>query len=128
MCVHVCILTGDPQQDFVRNSHPLIIGGETLVLSLVVLWSSSTAETDFQCPGALPHRHPGIFPDVEKLAVPSPFESEPQDKSSKKILALTVVIENVYEAPLLFLSNLSNFTFHVKRKDAIKNVIIIEFK
>lgn len=70
--VFLCVLTGDPEQDFVGQSHSKLIAGETLVLSLVVLWSASATETDLQSSRAFSHRHPGILPDVEKLPVPSP--------------------------------------------------------
>lgn len=72
MCVFLCVLTGDPEQDLVGQSDSEVIGCETLVLSLVVLWSSAATETDLQSSRAFSHRHPGIFHDVEKLPVPSP--------------------------------------------------------
>lgn len=80
--VFVCFLTGDPEQDFVGQSYSKVIGGKTLVLSFVVLRSSTVTETDLQGSWAFSHRHPGIFPNVEKLAIPSPWEPEPQSKES----------------------------------------------
>ena len=72
MFVLLCVLTGDPEQDLVGQSDSKVIICETLILSLVVLRSTTATETDLQSSRAFPHRHPGIFRDVEKLPVPSP--------------------------------------------------------
>lgn len=45
-CVFLCVLTGDPKQDFVGQSHSKFIVGKTLVLSFIVLWSSTATKTD----------------------------------------------------------------------------------
>ena len=73
VCVIVFALTGDSQQDLIGHRYAKLVGGEALVLALVVLGPAAIAGGDLQRPRRLPLRHVRHLAHVEVPRIPLPL-------------------------------------------------------